>query len=269
MRRALLALGLIVLALAGCNGDSDKSSDQNTENTQLGLFDWRRDPDTLVVRLDSRPDQESPAFLINSIPPCTVWGDGRVVWLTRDSSGAEEVLEARIDEAAVRAFIEDIISRGFYDWEDELMPPTTTDPVIETITLSLYDNVHTVRRFATWPQSSFTRVLEKCQALSNQPVRVQPSAGWVSAYTIPVDTMAPNWFWPANAPFTLLELAQNGEARWLEGNLAAEVWRSARQGRGDIQVVERGGGAYQVAIAVPGYSRDAAPPPSESGSSGS
>ena len=73
----------------------------------------------------------------------------------------------------------------------------------------------------------------------------------------------PNWSWPLNAPFTLEELAGNGEARWLEGDLATLVWRSAREDRGDIQVVERGGGAYHVAIAVPGYSRDAAPAPEQ------
>ena len=94
MRRVLLLSLLVVLALAACN---DKKSDDKKSNSgdQLGLFDWNRDPNTIVVRLDSQPNQESPSFQLNSVPPCTVWGDGRVVWLTSDSNGAEEVLEAR------------------------------------------------------------------------------------------------------------------------------------------------------------------------------
>ncbi len=267
MRRSFLLVVLVViaLALAAC-GNSDTSSDENDEAGRLGLFEWDHDPDAIVVRLDSRPNQESPAFLLNSIPPCTVWGDGRVVWTTSSAPGMEEVLEARIDDAALRAFVEDIISRGFYDWEDELMPPTADNPIVETITVALYDEVQTVRRFTLWPQKAFTRILEQCQTLSSQPVRVMPTAGWISAYEVPPDPMAPSWDWPPNAPFTLSELAENGEARWLEGDLATYTWQSARQERGDIQVWERGGRAFQVAITVPGYSRDAAPPPDDTAS---
>ncbi|MBN2303372.1 MAG: hypothetical protein JXQ72_02770 [Anaerolineae bacterium] len=264
MRRLLLGIVLVMLAftLAACGGDDNDSSDQDTGGT-LGLFEWDHAADAVVVRLDSRPNQESPAFLLNSIPPCTVWGDGRVVWVSREAAGEEAVLEARIDDATLRGFVEDIINRGFYDWEDELLPPTSSDPIVETMTISLYDEVHTVRRYTLWPQKAFTQVLAQCQTLSDTPVRVEPKAGWISAYPVPQDNQVPNWDWPLNAPFTLAELAENGEARWLEGDLATLVWRSAREDRGDIQVVERGGEAYQVAIAVPGYSRDAAAPPEQ------
>ena len=100
-----------------------------------------------------------------------------------------------------------------------------------------------------------------CQQLSDKPVQVLPQAGWISAYPVPRDTQAPSWLWPPDAPFTLDELAKQGESRWLEGSLATEVWRSARQIRGDIQVIEQNGNAFQVAVVVPGYSRDATAPP--------
>lgn len=266
MRRVYLFILILGLVLAACGDETPAANESAESGGSLGLFDWERNPDTIIVRLDSLPDQEDPALIANSIPPCTLWGDGRVVWTTRDESGAEVVLEARIDDVTMRSFLEDIISRGFYDWQDELIPPSTTDPVIESITVSLYDEVRTIRRYSTWPQNNFARILANCQTLSDQPVLVQPSAGWISAYPVPRDTLAPSWPWPENAPFSLRELTQNGESRWLEGPLATEVWLSAREDRGDIQVVERDGGAYQVAIAVPGYSRDAAPPPEETSS---
>jgi len=263
MRRLFLLILIVSLALAACGDDSPAADDTTESGSNMGLFDWERDAETIVARLDTLPDQEKAAFITNSIPPCTLWGDGRVVWTTNDDSGAEVVLEARIDEVAMRGFLEDIINRGFYDWEDEMIPPSTIDPVIESITVSLYDEVRTIRRYSNWPQNSFERVLENCRALSDQPVLVQPAAGWISAYPVPRDTMAPSWPWPANAPFSLRELTENGESRWLEGSLATEVWLSARQNRGDIQVIERNDAAYEVAIAVPGYSRDAAPPPED------
>ena len=265
MRRSLLFLMLIVLVLAGCKGDNDNtSSDANgdTDNA-LGPFDWNRTADAIVVRLDSQPDQESPAFRLNNIPPCTVWGDGRVVWVNETGSSAEEVLEARIEDDKIRAFLEDIINRGFYDWEDELIPPSTGNPVVETITVSLYNDVRTVRRFSIWPQSAYTHILENCRLLSESPVLVMPEAGWVSAYQVPRDPSMPNWLWPPDASFTLQELAENSQARWLEGPLATELWLSAREERGDAQILERNGNAYQVAIVVPGYSRDAALPPDD------
>jgi hypothetical protein len=266
MRRLLLLLVWLVLGslLAACTDDDGGSAGDDTSSGQLGLFDWQRDPETIVVRLDSQPDQEDPALLLNRLPPCTLWGDGRLVWLTRTETGSEEVLEARLDDATIRAFLEDIIARGFYSWENELLPPTAENPIVESITVSLYNEVRTVRRFSAWPQSGFTRILEQCQGLSSQPVRVLPEAGWVSAYSVPQDDNLPSWDWPRDAPFSLQELAVSGEARWLEGSLASYVWQVAREDRGTYQALERGTGAYRVAIVVPGYSRDAVSAPADS-----
>jgi hypothetical protein len=267
MRRVLLTVMVAGLVLAACNSGKDSSNTSNTSGGQFGPFDWSRDPNAIVVRLDSQALRADPAFVLNSIPPCTVWGDGRVVWSTTDGNGSEEILEARADDAAIRTFLEDVINRGFYTWEDELAPPSTSNAVVESLTVALYNEVRTIRRFSYWPQDGFAKILGNCRQLSDTPVQVLPQAGWISAYSVPRDNQAPNWMWPPDAPFTLDELAENGESRWLEGPLATEVWRSAREIRGDIQVVEQNGNAFQVAVVVPGYSRDAAAPPATEGDS--
>src|SRR5690606_41375281 len=105
-------------------------------------------------------------------------------------------------------------------------------------------------------QNSFERLLDECRRLSPTPVLVMPSAGWVSAYPVTLDPSRPSWPWPRNAPFALSELAESGQARWLEGELAAEIWQSARETNGATQVEERGA-SYTVPIVVPGYSREA------------
>ncbi|NDJ76257.1 MAG: hypothetical protein GYB65_08350 [Chloroflexi bacterium] len=281
MRRLLLLLLALCLVLAACGGSSDDSSSDDSDN-QIGLFDWERDPDTMIVRLDRHFDSpDDPTLELNNIPPCTVWGDGRVVWVTRGESGEEVVLKARIDESAIRSFLEDIINRGFYEWDKELVTLGTEDPVIESITVSLYDEPRTVERYSYWPQNAYAAILEECQQLGSENARVvEPGApgapetgGWISAYQVnDPDPNAPsnNWEW-RDAPFTLYELVENREGRWVEGDLARQVWLSAREDRGDVLIMEyhREGDteveyAYRLAILVPGISRDALPPPDDS-----
>lgn len=262
MRRSIGWLGLMMLLALGMAACDGTSSSKNDADTQLGLFDWERDPEALVLRLDSRLNQDTVAHDLNIIPPCTVWGDGRVVWTTLLQDGSEQVLEGRVEEEKIRTFLEDMISRGFYTWEDELAPPGAYNPEVQSITVTLYGEVRTVRRYSSWPQNGYAQILENCQYLSEVPVQVEPDAGWISAYPVPRDDTASNWLW-MNAPFSLNDLVQNKESKWLEGPLATEVWRSVHAGQ-NIQVLERspeGYKVFQVAIVVPGYSRDATPPP--------
>ncbi len=270
--RRLLLISIIMLLIANvltaCGGDEPKSDSQG--DSQLGLIDWSRDPETIIVRLDAQSTLDDAAATLNNIPPCTLWGDGRVVWASTDDYGSEQILEARLDDVTIRSFLEDIISRGFYSWQDELLPMSSSNPVTQSITVFLYDEVRTVRRYSTWPENSYTNIMNECSHLSGTPVLVLPQAGWVSAYAIERDDSAPSWLWPLNAPFALHDLAANGEARWLEGPLASEIWLNVRERSGETQVVERDNSAYRVAIVVPGYSRDTvAPPPDATAGSGS
>lgn len=261
MRRLVLLwlVLLVVLALAACsNKKDDDQQDEGEEDSRLGLFDWDRNPDSIIVRLDSQASADDTVFLLNSIPPCTLWGDGRVVWVTRAQGGTREVLEARVKDSTMRAFVEGIINRGFYDWRDELVPPSTSASVAESITISLYSEVRTVRRYSNWPQNGYQAILAECASLAEQPVLVLPRAGWVSAYEVPYNSQAPGWLWPEDAPFTLQELAFSGEARWMTGDLAAYIWERSREARTDVQVFEMINEeyhAYRLAMVVPGISR--------------
>jgi hypothetical protein len=267
--RRLLSMGLaalVVVTLAACGGKESKTDGQG--DSQLGLIDWSRDPNTIIVRLDAQSSLDDPAFTLNNIPPCTLWGDGRVVWASTDDYGSEQILEARLDDVTIRTFLEDIISRGFYSWQDELLPMSSSNPVTQSLTVFLYDELRTVRRYTAWPENSYNKIMDRCSHLSSAPVLVLPQVGWISAYAIPRDDSAPSWLWPLSAPFTLRDLAQNGEARWLEGALASEIWLNVRERSGETQVVERDNSAYRVAIVVPGYSRDTVAPPSDTAADG-
>ena len=111
MRRLILLILIVGLALTACGDESPAENDNADSGGDLGLFDWERNAATIVARLDSLPDQERRADH-EQHPPCRGrWPRGLT---TRDDSGAEAVLEARIDEVTMRGFLEDIINRGFY-----------------------------------------------------------------------------------------------------------------------------------------------------------
>lgn len=251
--RLMIALALAAGALAACRETLPPAA-PTPDGAALSL--WDPDPGALVVRLDSHGEHLSPAVRLNTLPPCTVWGDGRVVWTSPNPATGEDLLEARVDEAALRGFVDSILARGFATWEDDAVSPAEENPVVETITLVIYGDTRIVRRAAGWPDSSYDRILDACRHLSDAPVLVMPSAGWVSVYPITTDSALPSWTWPPGAPFTLRELAASGQARWLEGDLATAIWRSAREAGGAPQVLERGGQGYALAIVAPGYSRD-------------
>jgi hypothetical protein len=268
MQRLLSVILLLALLLAACG---DAGNEAQTGGDQFGPFDWVRDADTIIVRLDSKPrSQQAPARELNSIPPCTVWGDGRVVWLTQDQHGNGQVLKARIDVPTMRSFLEGIFNRGFYSWESDIVPPDTTDLLIESVTVNMYGEVRTVEKYSYWPQNAYMKILDDCRALGNETTReVVPGApgapergGWVQAYPVASNPDVPQNYWEwFNAPFSLHDLAASGEARWVEGALAAQIWLTVRES-GEIHVIENDD-AYKLAILVPKISRDAPPPPDD------
>lgn len=262
MRRFMFLLTCAVLgaALAACGQAATQPAPSETE-ADTALFDWPRSPDTIVVRLDARNEAGNPVQVLNAIPPCTLWGDGRVVWVTWDEYGAQQVLEGRASDAAIRAFLEYVIGQGFYNWEDDLAPADPATALTETITVNLYGEVRTVRRYNSWPDGAYEAILERCAQLSTTPVLVLPWGGWLSAVEVARNDTLPRWYWPSDLPFTPADLVANGEARWLRGEYIDEIWAIVRDPASGAQVIGPDERAYHLALAVPGISRDAAPPP--------
>jgi hypothetical protein len=247
---------LLIMGLAACDNDDSKDGDKSGQG--LGLFEWDRSPDAIVFRMDDQPNLESPAYIANDIPLCTLWGDGRLVWVN-PLINQTEVLEARLSEDQIRTLIETVIRTGFYDWQNDLVPPGIDNPVIESITLNLYDSTRTVERYSNWPVNGFAGLLDSCRDLSEQRARVEPGGGWMNAYEVPLDGSAKTVIWPRTAPLNLSDLAASGAPQWVEGPWAAFVWQVTRES-GQLQVREEGR-AYEISLQVPRISRDAPPAP--------
>src|SRR5690606_8229792 len=154
---------------------------QNPAENLTGVLEWERNPDTIILRIDERRDQEDPAVLANAVPPCTLWGDGRLVW-TVSIENENQVLEARLSDEEVRRLLWDgIIQRGFYDWRSDFIIPDGNNQTIQTITLNLYDEVFTVSRYGNWPVNGYHAILQSCLEVSSTPVLFIPTGGWLSA----------------------------------------------------------------------------------------
>jgi hypothetical protein len=220
----------------------------------------------VIFRADRQLLNEPPYRDFNRLPLCTLYGDGRVVWTNYLQPQGEEVLEALIDDVQFRSFLEFLIrDMKFYEIPDyagrELPPADNTG--IDSLTIYLAGQVHTARNYKLWPNDVYNIILEKCRTLSDAPVRVEPEAGWVTAYEVPEPSNAPFIDWPATAPFTLADVAAQKQAGWVSGPAFKQLWIAIRDTLGNIMWRENGK-MYLVALQVPTVSRDAppAPPPS-------
>jgi hypothetical protein len=254
---------LLMVGLAACgNGDDDGQGNDDNPNdgpSDLGLFEWDRSPETIIFRVDDQINTETPADTANDIPMCTLWGDGRLVWVNV-LSGNTEVLEARLNDDQIRGFIETVIRTGFYDWEDNIIPPDSDIHVLESITLNLYESSRTVQSYFGWPADGFEALREGCANLSEARALVVPTGGWMGAYEVEIESNAKVIPWPRSAPFSLAEIAASRTPRWIETPWAEFIWSNVTREGGNVQVREADK-AYAVSLQVPGISRDAPPAP--------
>jgi hypothetical protein len=265
MSRSVLAVvGLLImgaLGLAGCTRNEPAQTPQPAN--PAAVLAWDKSADAVIFRLDRQVLNEPDFQARNRLPYCTLYGDGRVVWVNTVQLGGEEVLEALIDDTQFRAFLEFLIrDQRFYDIPDyaSLELPPTQNAGVDSITLTLGEQVRTVRNYRQWPTATYALMLERCVTLSDSPVRVAPSAGWVTVYEGPPQTQLPRIDWPATAPFTIAQAAQDRQSLWVEGPAFRQLWNTQRDTMGNV-VWHEGGKNYRVAVQVPGISRDALPPP--------
>ena len=251
----LSLLSIVVLTACSNDGDTEKVDDN-----QINRLDWDRSADSILLRIDEIATSESQAYIINTIPPCTVWGDGRLVRLNY-LGDTSQVLEARLSDEQIRELVENMIGLGFYSWEDDIIPLDTEDPTLQSISLNLFDNPKTVERYDNWPNNGFDQILGLCAGSSATTALVIPDGGWVTAYILDnFDNEGPLLDWPRSAPFTLAELASSDEPRWVDGDFAQSLWLDVIRETGIVQLLENGV-AYELAMEVPSISRTSQPAP--------
>jgi len=261
MRRLCILLFTLSMILTACNGGPAGGGAEQSNSP----IEWDRSSTTVVFRAEVRGGQYEGTFLArNEIPPCTVYGDNRVVWTTEVGGGITQVLYDQVTDERLREFVTYLaVNEQFYTYSAgmDTLPPSSVSPVVETLTLFVNgDNRHT-DALGGWNIDYYERLLTSCRSVGLEPTVFEPDAGWLSAQLVAYDSSAPLIVWDANAAgLSFGELATSGERRWITGNLVRVIWNTLRQSPYTVRFDE-GDYQYQVALEVPGVTRDAQPAP--------
>lgn len=254
-----MLLPVLLLTLAAC---APASPPAPVLPAQSAGVEWDMRPEAIVFQLGITGTSSDRASDLNSVPYCTIFGDGHVIWLNPGIS-PEEYLETRLDDAMLRAFLEELVYAGFYTWEP--LQAGTPDgpgdgPPREQITLTLFGETHWLASPASWPPETFTRLQDRCRQFTTSPVLYVPTGVWVSA--LPTTEQASREYaWASYADaFGGVRLADipPENPRWVTGAAAASAWDLARRGR--ILLIDEGQ-AYRLVVQVPGLQPAAPAPP--------
>ncbi len=266
MKRILSLLGLIIVvsacqAIGGGGDDTSQSTDGN--QNRGGVIQWDRDPLNVVFRADiTGGDTQVAFFTKNEVPPCTVYGDGRVVWTSPDTS---DILFDFLSEQEVVNFVSNLtVQQRFYTYQArrDVQLPESIEPVVEELTLTVNNIEHRSDSYSTWPPDYFNTVLELCQSLSDTPTIFLPEEAWVSIEVTEYDSTSPTIYWEPDASgLSLREVANAEDSRmWIEGQNVGIIWNVFRNDPPDTQFNEDGFDFF-LALEVPGVTRDAPPAP--------
>jgi len=198
----------------------------------------------------------------NRIPLCTIYGDGRVVWVSGENN---EVLFDILTPAEITDFVTYLtVEERFFTFRaglDSLLP-SPEFPITDVMMLQVNDVSHRTDSFGDWTEDYFERILEVCTTIGDQPRRFQPSEGWFSVEIVSYNSSLPSVPWYVEASgLDLEEVAEMpASSIWLENQLVVPIWTTIQENGGVLQF-NQDGVEFLGVLRVPGVTVDAPPPP--------
>lgn len=262
MRLTRLILLWPLLLLVAC-GSQPEETVQLPGQLGDATINWPNDPSYVVFQIDivGGPDEFDNR---NDIPLCTIYGDGRIVWLGDSQPGQTLVLFDIINAENVRNFVLNLaVNYDIYDYNAlaDVQPLGEQRPVYEQIQVNISNQSHTTDGFENWPTSYFTDILTECQNVSATPAQFEPGGGWMSATFANRSNDATIIDWNAEASgIDLAQLAVLEERLWVDNEVLPIMWNimvtSPRN-----RVFRQDDSFYTVAFEVPSIHRQAPPAP--------
>ncbi len=256
--RWIVALSWLLL-LAACS--PTPASDQTANATPSDVVFWERDAQTVIFRADVIGG-ESDFRARNAVPNCTIYGDNRMVWVNELGPFKIEVREDRLPDGAISAFVQYLtVNERIYTYDARLPQveqQSDVNPVVETVLINVNGVEHHGDSLGGWDRDWFPRVLNACKSLSLTPVLVAPSSGWLSAREIPFSMQPPLVMWDPAQMGVSLASAPPDAPQWISGENAASLWQTLHSLPANM-IFEEGDQYYEVALQVPGITRDSPP----------
>jgi hypothetical protein len=257
----LFSLMVLVFSLVACSsGNTDPQEQQSGE-----FIRWDRSPQTVVFRADVVNKDETQAFRArNEVPPCTIYGDNRIVWTNDLGDFTTQILWDKITDKQLTDFIQYLgVVEGIYnhDARADLQPPSSIAPIVETLTVFVNERQHVTDSFSDWTFDYFQRLLRVCTTISTTPILFEPQGAYISAQEIPFESSAPMTLWDGEAAgLRLSEIAGSGERRWITDQNVKILWEIIRTSSPQI-IFQEGNTSYAVALEIPGVTRSSPPAP--------
>jgi hypothetical protein len=264
MRKTLVMIAALWL-LAACQPLAQPTS---IPPTQAGaeVIQWLRSPQTIVFRADITGGYRADdSRALNEIPRCTIYGDNRVVWVNELGPFTIEVLHDIVSDDAIRAFIDYLtVEERIYTYGAGAAATGEGEslPVVEQVLLAVNAVEHRADGFSGWDADWFARVTRACQTISQAPVLFAPEGAWIIARETSFDLQAPivQWVSATSTTLSLSALAESAEPRWLADANLPLLWNYLHTLPPNLLFAE-GERYFELALQVPGVTRDAPPPP--------
>jgi hypothetical protein len=239
-------LWIVPLLLAAC------AAAPSQPVTDGAAIQWDRSAATVVFRADVTGGAQDPFAARNDIPPCTLYGDNRVVWTNDLGQYNTQVLEDRLTDDQIRTYVNYLaLNEQLYSFKARAELPSNPSPVVERLTLFVNGVNHVTDAFSGWDTQVYLRILDNCRKISMRPVLVVPAAAYLSAQVEDYDPMAISIYWDSAANgLSLAELAVSGERKWLTGQTVTAIWNVLRGSPPSVQFTENEI-TYAVALEVP------------------
>lgn len=256
---------LIAVVLAACQPNTP-TVDTNSTFDQL----WTPDENAVVFRADITGGSLPELARMSETAPCTVYGDGQVIWVNELDAFNTEVLFDFVPTERIQQFIDYVaFNENFYSQDARATEPPEGEiaPVIETITMDVAGQRHSADNYGGWDSGFFDRVVAACKSISSTPIRFEPTEAWLTMREVEMISDAPYVYWnPADHEgISLAAIADNAtQPQWVTGQAVADLWHflhtlpyTTLYGEGDR--------LFQIGLQVPGITRDSPAKPETAG----
>ena len=246
MRRQLLCpIVALTLALLACN----------TLLPPRPEVDWDTDPQALVVSADTCCGM---LYDPNGIPTARLWGDGRLIWVAVESSGARRVLTAALTTDQMKALLQRFVDSGFFGWQDSYRPSYEVyDAPSTCLHVALQSASKSVCDLMGNAPAAFYELLDGLAAGLTETNYV-PTRAYLQANPVGSASLAPVLQWPADSLNLSLKDASQGV--WVEGKTLEVAWRAVNE-RPYNALVQEGDTFFSLVLLVPDVTRQQPPAP--------